>query len=79
MMWIVSRNSTGRPTLMHAVETYSDLTTRCNVYVGGWSRFFMSTPLPYIACKKCVNITGFGEAPVEESRPRLALVSSNGR
>jgi hypothetical protein len=33
MMWIVSRNSTGRPTLMHAVETYSDLTTRCNVYV----------------------------------------------
>jgi hypothetical protein len=64
MLWIVSRNASSRPTLMHAIDTYSDQTSLCNVYIGGWSRHYLTAPLPYIGCKKCLKLTGLASLPV---------------
>lgn len=58
-LWVVSRNATNRPTLMHAVDAYSDHTSVCGVEIGSWSRHFLTAPLPFVGCKRCLKITGF--------------------
>lgn len=67
MYWIISRNATDRPTLMHAVTGSADLETQCGVEIAGWSRHYLMAPLPFVGCKTCIRKTGFAaaNAPVQ--------------
>jgi len=55
--YVVARNAGDRPALQHIVAQVGDDLTLCGVLMSTWSRFYMSTKLSVLLCKRCRRIT----------------------
>lgn len=58
MIYVIARNASGRPTLMHQVvygEFKGDITTftKCGHDFHRWSRAYLDYPIAQIMCKNC--------------------------
>ena len=50
--FIISRNATGRSTLMHLIELPGYI-TRCGIDTSGWSKAYMPQPITATRWPKC--------------------------
>lgn len=51
-VFVVARNHSGRPTLMHRLIDRQTMMTACGVDVREWSRAYSPKPIEAILCKR---------------------------
>lgn len=54
--FIISRNATGRPTLMHKIEL-PGYWTICGINTQGWSKAYMPHAITAMLCRKCGRVS----------------------
>jgi hypothetical protein len=50
-LYVIARNSGGRPTLQHKLPPGVASTTCCGYNIEGWSRAYSDTPIPEVLCR----------------------------
>ena len=53
--YVAARNISGRPTLMHRVGAYPEVTA-CGYTMTGWLRVYFARPLDILLCLRCKRI-----------------------
>jgi hypothetical protein len=67
MMYVIARNKTGRPTLMHVANGRKAL---CGTRMDGWSKSYQTHCLEVLLCRRC-------RAAVSDARTTGSVPRSN--
>jgi len=71
MCYVVARTANNRAALQHVVQEVGNSYTICGYAMDGWTRWYMTTQLSVLLCKRCQRIAN---VDVQHVRPMLRVV-----